>query len=376
MIRLSGLALQKGPAVTAPVAVWPVYDEFFTPTVLAAAHLTIEVARRALAEDVCAVVTQHGGFACHGANVLRTRSAPITWLTGVSLDQIPDGTVVCIDDSGQTGIASTHIDALEWKPIHEWMRLQIPSGPSPSGICYWGHRTYDALTASLMIPGLTACATRLAGVPVTVATDSFGHLWFEGALTTHQYKAMLSDPNVASDELALQARVYERLHDSADLLNSSRAIKNAFFEYFSVHLLTHNTYESIFIKLAQRAVGHGATAEEADRMIGQILATPFTAWHRDDPMIRTHKSIYDTTKPAFSPQKPTLMIENHVAAIRTSWRERELRGLWPLGEHACRGAGLKEYKFFANKIIYSAASEWIRNHGPSQLADDNAADVT
>lgn len=375
MIRLSGLALQMGPAVTAPVAVWPVYGEFSTPSVLAAPHLTIEVARRALADDVCAVVTQHGGFACHGANVLRTRTAPITWLTGVGLNRIPDGAVVSIDDSDQTGSMPAHIDALEWKSRHEWVQLQSPTESAPSAICYWGHRTYDALTASLMIPGLTACAWRLAGDPVTVATDSFGHLWFEGALYTHQYAAILGEPDVALDELELQARVYERLCDNVDTLITPEAIKNAFFDYFSVHLLTHNTYESIFIKLAQRAVGRGATPDEADRMIGRILETPFTAWHRDDPMIRTHKSIYDTVRPTFSPQTPTAMIASHGAALKAEWGHRESRELWPMVEYACRVAVLKEYKFYVNKVIYSAASEWLRNHGPAQLADHNSATV-
>jgi len=139
------------------------------------------------------IVTRPASHFCHGANVLRYWAANgrmVKWLVSDAVDDLP---VIPIAVDGwydrERGLLKIQIPkhdsfcrvALHVRdpvdlPRRSKERIAVSLTGRRIGMLPMSSRTYDVLTASVMIPGLDVSATALNGAPARVLRTRSGHL--------------------------------------------------------------------------------------------------------------------------------------------------------------------------------------------------------
>ncbi|WNM35373.1 hypothetical protein RKE30_35930 [Streptomyces sp. Li-HN-5-11] len=335
------------------------------------------MAHAAVRSGAAAVLTRSGSFACHGANILRAaQQRKPMWITDVEgFDTLAPGMVVTIDgpDLWADGVrpptargASTLPRARsQWfrSARHELCEWDLEQEPLEAvRRCYWSHRRYDRMTASVMTEGLRRSATALGGQDVRTFAE--GELiWFVGAPSGDEIARLACDTVASTPLLRQQTRVYGRLvrhvrdfspyaGKTADALASMYRMLT---DYFSVHLLLHSTYEDVFLALREQL------SDELPDTIAEdffdILLSPAVISWQDDLNPRNHKDLLQVRAPVPLPEtNPLHEVEKH-RNVSLKWLTRHSPGLTPsLLERVAHGAEvevLKEWKFALNKILFS-----------------------
>ncbi|MFD4636572.1 hypothetical protein ACFWN2_04605 [Lentzea sp. NPDC058436] len=312
-----------------------------------------------------------GSFACHGANILRSvgTGRPL-WITDFTdIHSLRSGMRVTIDGdfvhlSPDAAGAFRYDRGQEWRKSssHEFQEWDVTSRPAVvTAYCYWHHRRYDRLTASLMVPGLTRSARSLGYQEAVVDHRLDGRLWFRAAPSTADLERLAADTTRAPALLRHQVQVYDeilrslsgpantghrRLAELCELLHA----------YFSVHLLTHNTYEHVLLELREHLRrGAPRTADLAD-LLDVVLTPDIVAWHRAR-QLDNHKDLLTDSTPVDLPDTTvTVAVERHVRRV---YREYISLGdaLPPLDDDRLKLCAttivVKEWKFVLNKLIFS-----------------------
>jgi hypothetical protein len=131
----------------------------------------------------------------------------------------------------------------------------------------------------------------------------------------------------------------------------------ALHDYFSVHMLLHNTYEHVFMRCRDE-LSHWQP-EARDSLMDSILTPPLVKW-QGDHTLETHKDLLAVTVPIGDPpqSRPFRDAANHMQRIE-KLLEHEFCAQ-PKSESSmayCGFAALvavaKEWKFVLNKLLYA-----------------------
>lgn len=337
-------------------------------SILVALKLTPSVVR-ALTPDHTAVLTCRGGFACHGANVLRVarrdRVKDITWITDLPhrIMAISSGTHCEILCDGTVVIAWHDLIAMdESEPVSELVGL-FPSGSRIR--CYWPDRIHDKFTASIMVPGLTE-DIRVLGFDAEALYGPDRLIWFRGntptsgelleyaQFTTELSKSTMDRQLNLYSTLVRRLEAYDRTDgDLIDLVEMARS-------YFSCFILHHRTYSHVL----STVIGiHLQGKLSVQPTIERLLCTELVRWYHSLPFpLSVYKDFVEEPRliplPPFSPEQEMKRTEDAVAAD-VDEMDLSLRGREILSSVA-RLCVLKEWKFVLNKLIASRMSSKLR----------------
>ncbi len=258
--------------------------------------------------------------------------------------------------------------AVEWTPaipreICEW---DVSALPVVLRRCYWPHRAYDLLTASIMVDGLVRSATALGGAQVEVRLDDDGRIWFSGAPAWTTLRSIALDPVSAWPLLRRQIDVYERILQQLPASPQPGGRRLAHLaglltDYFSAHLLLHDTYESVFhdTRGALAAVWGEETALEC---MNVLLAPPIVEWQLHADVV-SRKDVFVNDKALAPPRTgPHRQVIRHMRGVEEWLAHRRLS---PGAEvrRAVRYAAAvevtKEWKFVMNKLLFSRLGETV-----------------
>jgi hypothetical protein len=340
------------------------------------------------------VVTTTGSSVCHGANLLREHrhatGREVSWVTGVPRPCWPRPYTLCSIDAARGLLfenlecasvrgarsASTGAEAVVAREI-----VSLNVDRTSQHRCYWPHRSYDVLSASLMIPGLSASASALAQKPVSVVHGTDGLLWFTSSsptimdLVAIATDPIASRPHLDSQRLAYDAILREVRHDD---INCSTRDASAAREhlhrlvdlitlYFSNFLLHHDTYEHVILKLVDTLHGDRISVAAMDQVITLVTTPGIIRWQREHDVILTKKK--DVLEEIPPVRVPSVDVSEDLAATLRQSRA----GAGCLGVGSTRATSfaafatevmvLKEWKFVMNKILLSRFSSAARRLG-------------
>ncbi|MEA3075686.1 MAG: hypothetical protein QOF60_594 [Actinomycetota bacterium] len=315
------------------------------PLVVTMDHLDVPRVLDAIEAAPRVVLSRTGNFAAHGVNLLRTHvrraARPIT--VAVGLPALPEaGSEVLISPEGiVTGTFPRVPDQIGRSSVDRpHVALDVETSVLEAR-CYWPDRRYDPFTASLMLPGLTADAARLAGGAMVDGWRApSGHLWFDsGAPSSMQLLSLALDPEIAGARIDEQAALYSAIFlritelreahvPPADAFTTLVELVRA---YFSTFLLFHNDYDVVL----------RAWTDPAD--FDDTLQSSLTSWMLETKQrLPITKSLWESGPPL---DMPPFGIDDdlaHAAAAPAPPRQRL----------AARAFVLKEWKFFVNKLLF------------------------
>lgn len=363
--ELQGVHVIRGSA-SGTARLWDRGSTYTSHDIIIAPYLSISLAQAAVRGHVAAVATAAGGFACHGANILRMARSDVAWITDVSgLDDIREGEELSIDNGCVTrGAPRETGDTLPpswpgWRP-KEVAIWDVALGDKVQRRCYWPHRQYDRLTRSVMQRGLEKSASELAGHPCQVEADEDGRLWFIGAESSLRYAEAAADPVQSTGLLSQQLHVYEGILktldiSAADVHGELTRLHALITSYFSVHLLFHDTYEAALWKLRQ-SLKHQESA--STRTVYDALLTPrILTWTMENEELHTSKDLLREATPFSMPgglpvgqgQEHARMVLQLADSLALSLTTDQR----VLVAHCARVCVAKEWKFVLNKLLYS-----------------------
>lgn len=333
-------------------------------------ELTVSAAHWVIQQGITTVVTSLGNFAAHGGNLLRSASRmsdePITWVTGLPCSLEPTRTI----ELRPTGEVVAEAGGFGATPVSEGPADLLHVFPWPDGRrlrCYWPHRRYDILTASIMMPSLAKSAERLASGPITVSRSESGHLWFsENSPSIEELLSIAASPSRADPFLTEQETAYGFLRERAverrklplEDADAFMGVTDDIRIYFSHLLLLHNTYETIL-----RAALLGRSSELASETRSDILRCAIDDW-----MVSVGLDLPNTKDflekgpllpiPPFDLRTDLLDLRDRARSLEDIWLDSKTeRGVL---EHAARVFVLKEWKFYLNKLLLREFSSRIR----------------
>ncbi|MEE1766337.1 hypothetical protein [Streptomyces sp. SP18BB07] len=324
-----------------------------------------------------AVLTRNGSFACHGANILRAaqQRKPL-WITDIEgFGSLSPGMVLNIEGpdlwiSGtRPPVASVSPDSRrdrsQWfrSPRHEICEWDVEKEPMKVvRRCYWSHRRYDRMTASVMTEGLGRSATALGGNGVQVFAEE-DLLWFIGAPSGDAIAEIACDTVASAPFLSKQEHVYGRLVKrlrgfplhAGKTAEALASLYSMLTDYFSVHLLLHSTYEDVFLATREQLVNElpGSVVEE----FFDVLLSPEIVKWQDRLNPQNRKDLLQVRVPSPLPEtEPSGEIANHrnkslewLLAHSSGLSSRSLERI----SHAAEVEVLKEWKFALNKLLFS-----------------------
>ena len=340
-------------------------------SILVAKTLTPSVVR-ALTDNHIAVITSRGGFACHGANVLRVlrkhRSKNLTWITDLPDDirLVVPGTECEILRDGTVGLTLN-------EPINEHGKEHVGElvGLLTTGTrirCYWPDRVYDRFSASLMVPGLSEDIREL-GFDVTAVHGPDQLIWFVGESPT--FGRLLEAAQFSSDlcksTMDRQVKVYASILCKLRVLDLDNLGLDTLVDicraYFSCFLLHHRTYSDV---LARALLTHQALAQPQDAvqsLIERLLCTDLVQWYSmlPGPLLLRKDFVEESSLvplPPFTPGEELSRAEENLA-VKIENTELPYSTHKTLRDIA-RLCILKEWKFILIKIITSRLADRLR----------------
>lgn len=335
-------------------------DELSVPAV-------IEAARR----GVSAILSGFGSPFAHGVNLLRAQkrlhgSSPALYgqlgirvRRGAEIVILPDGSVIT---------SASDIENLQPATMPSDFVLRDLRESTEVSRCYWPHRRYDPLMASLMIPGLQRDASQLAQKAIVVERMQSGHLWFTGgALSIGEMTDLAKDSDVSSSMVERQLLTYTSALELIELQRSTalRAerriapLASALSEYFSNFLLFHNTYEELLRYLCTSAREEGAPLAQ---LYDLALNSQINDWMMTSRILLPNKKdVLEDGGPI--PVPPLTPFED------LSARQRAVTAALARVSSDCRDRVLlaskifvaKEWKFFTNKVLMREFSHALRS---------------
>jgi hypothetical protein len=340
---------------------------------LVADVMTTEIANFCIGAGVRAVVTGSGGFACHGANLLRAAARrtdfqlPV-WITDLACEAGDlvgrplrlelDGTLEVPGPPPRMWQEARH------QPIEH---VAWGEGIGVSSRLFWPHRTYDVLTASLMTPGLARDMTAVTGTNVTALRSDQGHIWFQGAslglaeLTDMAVSVERSDTHLAA-QIANHASIFRSMEGVEQLDPSERLVvlMRLVEKYFETFVLFHNTYTRVFASLPDKLRESGAVCG-GDQLLQSVMRCELVDWLQAQRIsLRNRKSLFDADH-AFV--IPTVGFEEDLD-LAVNRVEDQFASVGLAGRQALRHAAgvfvAKEWKFFVNKMLFSAFARAIQ----------------
>ena len=353
IVEVCGTPILAGEA-TGLVSIHPKLDR---SGVLVAPNLTTDVALLAISEGAVAVLTEEGSFACHAANMLRAHNrdtgASIVWISHIvdAVQILCPGTRVHVHTSGVVG--SPDIDRISSSSVEPTAvnRFQAPRDIHVAGgyqdldlRCYWPHRHYDRLTASIMSTPLAADLRDLTGLTPRVLRDDNGRLWFtREAPSTDEIASIALDPKRARSSFDRQCAVYlfidtalREASTAAPTMEYLDLLLDLLRRYFGAFFLYHATYEHV---LSEYLASH--ELDGADFLL--------TSWIAQEKVyLRNRKDLLDEPNPI---PMPPFRFSDDLHGDLTWQNDRNY------GEDVLV---LKEWKFFLNKAIFTRFAWTIR----------------
>lgn len=310
------------------------------PVVLTTEELSLAAVREAIATKAVALVSTRGNFAAHGVNLLRAHARntgqQVTVLVGVPALPVP-GSAVRITPKGEMGADIGAVAPLFSKRRRSRTELDATT-LVVKGRCYWPHRRYDTLTTSLMVPGLTADASALAGDAVSIRRTRTGHLWFsELAPSPSRLTQLALDGEFGVPRLQSQAGMYERLMAEVasarhrGLALSLADVAHLIKEYFSIFIAFHDDYDEILSTLI------------TDTRYSEVMQSRLTEW-----MLSTGADM---------PLKKDLLEAGGALPLPPVLPTDDLNAACsplecPSEQLAAAIFVVKEWKFFMNKLLF------------------------
>lgn len=345
-------------------------------SIIVANFLSNEIALWAISNRVLGIITETGSFATHAANILRAESRrsgykPI-WITCVdgalprlsNLDKVylwPSGAITSFDSDQFTAPPeSTQI----YRVAHnrEILKVQLPAGQTWR--TYWPHRSYDLFTFSLMVPGLLKCCESIAGIKCTAKRASDGIIWFsKESPSLANLRIMVSDVSFAQGYLTRQIHTYRMIISALRSMPQDSNWKTALLalvrllnEYFSVHLLIHDTYESLFAELV-RNLSQRLTDSDLRYLMESLFRSRITDWQLEHQLpLRNRKDLLDEPEHLPIPEfgmdddlESTISALIPMLKLFPNLREEDIA----LIKHASTVFVTKEWKFVINKLLYT-----------------------
>ena len=340
-------------------------------SILVARTLTPSVAR-ALTDDHVAVITSRGGFACHGANVLRvirkSRLKDVTWITELpdEITLLPLGTHCEILMDGTIELSLSEA-IKEHRKEYVGELVGFFSSGTPIR-CYWPDRVFDRFSASMMLPGLSEDIKEL-GFNGAAIHGPDRLIWFVGETPTavELLEAAQFSSDLCTRTMNRQRNVYSLIVSKLRVFDRNSGGLDTLYDicraYFSCFLLHHRTYSDV---LSRALVAHKylSQPDEAGRsLIERLLSTELVQWYSQLPFpLALRKDFVEeplvVPLPPFTPDEEISRAEERVVA------SIEQKGLsHSTYEFVCDMARLcilKEWKFVLNKLITSRIAERLR----------------
>jgi hypothetical protein len=340
-------------------------------TILVTYKLTPSVAR-ILTDNHVAVLTCKGGFACHGANVLRvltkTRSKQITWITELpdEFELIPTGSYCEIYADGTVNIkVNSPINIKRKDTITELVSF-LSSGVHLR--CYWADRVYDKFSASLMTLGLSE-DIQILGFDANALYGPDKLIWFRGNTPTSEKILELAQisSNLCKTTIHRQRTIYlQILHElkTYDCNNYSLDfLVNICQMYFSCFLLHHRTYSQVISRALEQLRKSNQNSETINSIVDNLFCTELVFWYTRLPFnLSVHKDFID--EPIVIPLpsiNPDIEITQKQESIKAFAKKYQLSS--SMTEVLCNIAEifiLKEWKFVINKLITSRIAAELR----------------
>lgn len=341
----------------------------------------------ALDHRVAAVATEVGSFACHAANLFRAARAdgrfiPV-WISRChGLDRISSGTPVSITRDGSLRILT------DWNPSRAenadstaTFESLIPEAPrelvafntttSAWSRCYWPHRQYDPLTASLMMAGLrwdVAFERNDHPMPIEHGTD--GLLWFPIEAPALEDLIARAVDNEKGESLVLeQVHTYDALLDSLRTIDVRRRVPLSTLvasvrTYFAHFLAFHNTYEHVFVELDRR-LAHTLAHKDRFAVLDAVLSPEVIRWQRTTHIVlQNRKDILQdgpvVEAPPFGILSDVAVSSDRCLSMIALSKNQPNEGLHRYLRYAVLVAVTKEWKFFLNKMLTSRLAAGFR----------------
>ena len=340
-------------------------------SILIARKLTPSVVH-ALTNDHTAVLTCRGGFACHGANILRVvrkdRLKDVTWVTDLpdEITLIPSGTQCEVLAGGTVVIASSApIETHSRAPVSELIGL-LPSGALIR--CYWPDRVYDRFSASMMLSGLSE-DLRTLGFDGEAIHGPDRLIWFQGNTPTSV--ELLDNAQLSSalgrHTITRQRNIYSSIVRELRLLDDNDGGLDVLAEicrkYFSCFLLHHRTYSDVILRALEVLADVIQSDEDKRSLMDRLLGTELVQWYSSLPFLLSLRKDF-IEEPLVVPIPP-FSLEDEISRAESLLADdfEQMR----LPPHVletlfnmARLCILKEWKFILNKLITSRVSERLR----------------
>jgi hypothetical protein len=333
-------------------------------------ELNVSAVIDAMEMGAVAVISSSGSPFAHGVNLLRAQlrlrgDCPALYggincevANGAQVEIQPDGTIIAnAMDVVKSNLSNGPID---------YSLREVRSG-SRLGHCYWPHRRYDVLTASVMIPGLEQDASRLARNEVTVERKGSGHLWFSSnSLSIAEMSTLARVPDILNLAVNQQMSVYtETLQLIGHLRsindrpqNNLHALAQSIVEYFGNFLIFHNTYEQLLTSLCSSVPSNELSVEKAFAL---VLNSQLNDWMVEAKLnVANRKDLLELGPPLplapFSPFKDLEQRRSSIASMTKGLSESTRMLL----ENASDVLVTKEWKFYTNKVLMREFSLYLR----------------
>ena len=348
--------------------------------VILSRHLTTDTMTICKTSGAAMVVTGSASNFCHGANVLRYWAANgqmVKWVMSTAKRDLP-ATPTVVDGWYDREHGLLKVRGQRHSPLSSTtFKVHDPSDyPHPSrqqvalsvtgqivGNLPMSSRTYDVLTASVMVPGLCASALALNGERAHVFRTSSGHLVLSAKqLTLNNLVDIAASPAKGKPHLERQLQVYENLLKSWEKqrttqANTSRDLAIAaelLTEYFSVFLLLHQTYTESMARCLQYVTNNPVNLEK----IAVLCIPKILHWQIEEVgLLRARKDILE---PGGEVPFPSFSLKEDLEATTCRVLANVDKSHSEYASHLSMISVLKEWKFFLSKALHSHFSTTVR----------------
>lgn len=360
--------------------------------IIIASHLQNSLVLWAIQHSAIGIVTESGVFACHAANILRAasaagRSTPF-WITDCKgVYEIISGTSLTCGMDGKVSwnnwaetIPESHADTISYSyrlpqtaRIRDVVAYQIDT--NRWWRCYWPHRQYDRLTASLMAAGLSHDVSfKCIKTPVEIYHGDDGLLWFDfSAPRTADLISTAVDVNKGSTLVERQITLYETIvnrlahldHNESSYASKLIVLVPMIVDYFTSFMTFHKTYEYVYLELERQLLSF-VDENTLISFMNSVMVPEIIRWQQNSNLcLINKKDLFECTHiinaPNFSIRddiKLTLnRVYNRSQCITSINSQTEINSYII---YAVNVAIVKEWKFYINKMLFSRFSNWVR----------------
>ena len=342
-------------------------------------HLTTDTLTTCKTSGAAMVVTGPASNFCHGANVLRYWAANgrmVTWLVSLSSADLP-ATPTAVDGWYDRERGLLEVRAQDSPLSSTAFQVHTPSDyPRPSrqqiaqsvtgetiGNLPMSSRTYDVLTAGLMIPGLSASAAALGAESARVFRTVSGHLVLSAKqLSLNALVEIAANPSKGKPHLERQLQVYESLMGSwgkqrtiqSRTANDLAIAAELLTDYFSVFLLLHQTYTESMARCLQHITTDAVNLEKL-----AVLCIPkILRWQIEEAgLLRARKDILE---PGGEVPFPAFTLREDLEATVRQVLANVDKSHMEYANYLSMISVLKEWKFFLSKALHSHFSTTVR----------------